>query len=61
MTDLNTRTPPGDDAIQRTDLKPAFSNDLLEQMLSRANLQEAWLRVRINGVRMNLPQFNGYF
>ena len=48
MTDLNTRTPPGDDATQRTDLKPAFSNDLLEQMLSRANLQEAWRRVRAN-------------
>ena len=48
MTDLNTRTPPGDDATQRTDLKSAFSNDLLEQMLSRANLQEAWRRVRAN-------------
>lgn len=48
MTDLNTRTPSGDDATQRTDLKPAFSDDLLEQMLSRANLQEAWRRVRAN-------------
>lgn len=48
MTDLNTRTPSGDDATQRTDLKPAFSDDLLELMLSRANLQEAWRRVRAN-------------
>ena len=48
MTDLNTRTPSGDDATQRTDLKPAFSKDLLELMLSRTNLQEAWRRVRAN-------------
>lgn len=48
MTDLNTRTPPGDDATQRTVVKPAFSHDLLEQVLTRANLQAAWARVRAN-------------
>jgi len=48
MTDLNTRTPPGDDVTQRTVMKPAFSTDLLEQVLSRANLQVAWKRVRAN-------------
>ena len=48
MTDLSKRTPPGAGATQRTIVKPAFSDDLLEQMLSRANLQEAWRRVRAN-------------
>ena len=48
MTDLNTRTPSGDDATQRTIMKPAFSHDLLEQVLNRANLQAAWARVRAN-------------
>ncbi len=48
MTDLNPRTPPGDDATQRTDVKPAFSQDLLDHVLTRANLQAAWARVRAN-------------
>ena len=48
MTDLNTRTPPGDDVTQRTDMKPAFSLDLLEQVLNRANLEAAWQHVRAN-------------
>lgn len=48
MTDLKARTPPGDDVTQRTLMKPAFSTDLLEQVLSRANLQAAWKRVRAN-------------
>ena len=48
MTDLSKRTPPGAGATQRTIMKPAFSDDLFEQMLSRANLQEAWRRVRAN-------------
>ena len=48
MSDLNTRTPPGDDVTQRNDLQPAFSHDLLEQVLQRENLQAAWKRVRAN-------------
>jgi len=48
MRDLNTRTPTGDDATQRAAMKPAFSHDLLEQVLTRANLQAAWARVRAN-------------
>jgi RNA-directed DNA polymerase len=45
---LNTRTPPGDDVSQRSDLKPAFSLDLFEQVLQRENLKTAWQRVRAN-------------
>ncbi|WP_283164110.1 MULTISPECIES: hypothetical protein [unclassified Marinobacter] len=41
MTDLNTRTPSGDDVIQRMDMKPAFSEDLLGQALQPENLQAA--------------------
>lgn len=48
MSHLNTRTPPGDDVIERRDLKPAFSNDLFEQVLQRNNLYAAWKHVRAN-------------
>ena len=48
MTDLNTRMPPGSDVAQRTVMKPAFSNDLLDAVLHRANLQQAWKQVRAN-------------
>ena len=48
MTDLSTQTPSGEDATQRTAMKPAFSCYLLEQVLTRANLQAAWTRVRAN-------------
>jgi len=41
LSDLNTRTPSGGDVTQRTDTKPAFSIDLLEQVLSSKNLQAA--------------------
>lgn len=48
MSDLNTRIPPGNDVTQRTDPKPAFSNNLFEQVVHPANLQQAWKRVRAN-------------
>ena len=48
MTDLSTRMPSGSDVTQRTIMQPAFSFDLLEQVLSRANLQAAWNHVRAN-------------
>lgn len=48
MTDLNTRMPPGSDVAQRTATKPAFSDDLLDAVLQRANLQKAWKQVRAN-------------
>ena len=48
LSHLNTRTPPGDDVTQRSDLKPAFSFDLFERVLQRGNLQAAWKRVRAN-------------
>ncbi len=48
MTDLNTRTPSGGDVTQRALMKPAFSEDLFEQVLQPENLQAAWKRVRAN-------------
>ena len=48
MTDLNTRTPSGDDVTQRIAVQLAFSENLLEQVLHPENLQSAWKRVRAN-------------
>lgn len=48
MSDLNTRTPSGDDVTQRISRKPAFGEDLLGQALQPENLQTAWKRVRAN-------------
>lgn len=48
MTDLNTRMPSGSDVAQRMVMKPVFSNDLLDAVLQRANLQQAWKQVRAN-------------
>ncbi len=48
MSHLNTRTPTGDDVTQRSEKKPAFSNDLLEQVFYPENLQRAWKQVRAN-------------
>lgn len=48
MSHLNARTPTGDDVIQRSDTKPAFSDNLLEQVMARPNLRAAWQRVRAN-------------
>ncbi|MGR9073333.1 MAG: hypothetical protein ACU833_09750 [Gammaproteobacteria bacterium] len=48
MSHLNTRTPTGDDVNQRSDMKPAFSDDLFEHVLQRENLKTAWQRVRAN-------------
>ncbi|MDS1310083.1 hypothetical protein [Marinobacter xiaoshiensis] len=45
---MNTRMPPGNDVAQRTVTKPAFSNDLLDAVLQRANLQQAWKQIRAN-------------
>jgi RNA-directed DNA polymerase len=40
--------PSGNDVAQRKAMKPAFSNDLLDAALHRANLQKAWKQVRAN-------------
>jgi RNA-directed DNA polymerase len=48
MTDLNTRTPSGEDVTQRIAMKPAFSENLFEQVLQPENIQAAWKRVRAN-------------
>lgn len=48
LTDLNTRTPPGDGVTQRPAMKPSFGEDLLERVLHSDNLRRAWMRVRAN-------------
>lgn len=48
MPHLNTRMPTGSDVTQRSDTKPAFSNDLLERVLHRDNILAAWQQVRAN-------------
>lgn len=45
---LLPRTPNGDDVTERSDEQPALSDDLLEQILARSNLQRAWGQVRAN-------------
>lgn len=39
LSNLNARTPYGDDVTQRTDPKPAFSYDLFEQVLRPENFR----------------------
>lgn len=48
MPHLNTRTPSSEDVTQRSEKKPAFSDDLFEQVFYPANLQRAWKQVRAN-------------
>lgn len=48
MPHLNTRTPTGGDVTQRSDSKPAFSDNLFECILQRDNILKAWQRVRAN-------------
>ncbi len=48
MTHLSARTPTGGDVIQRSDSKPAFSDDLFDRVLQRDNILKAWQRVRAN-------------
>ena len=40
--------PTGSDVTQRSDSKPAFSDNLLECVLQRDNILKAWQRVRAN-------------
>jgi RNA-directed DNA polymerase len=54
--------PTGNNDYQRSDPKPAFSNDLFEQMMQPDNLQKAWKQVRANrgaaGIdRMSIDEF----
>lgn len=48
MSNLNPHSPSGEDVIQRIGMKPAFSEDLLGQVLLPANLHAAWKQVRAN-------------
>ena len=48
MPHLNTRMPTGNDVTQRSGSKPAFSDDLFEQVLQWDNLRTAWKHVRAN-------------
>jgi RNA-directed DNA polymerase len=48
LSDLNKQTPNGEDVTQRNDMKPAFSEDLFEQVLAGSNLETAWKQVRAN-------------
>lgn len=48
MSNLSPRMPPGNGVTQRPDPKPAFSNDLFEQVLHPDNLRRAWRQVRAN-------------
>lgn len=48
MSHLKPRTPTGDSVSQRSDMKPAFSDDLFERVLQRGNLSAAWKRVLAN-------------
>ena len=48
MSNLNKRTPTGGDVTQSSDMKPAFSEDLFEQMISGASMESAWKHVRAN-------------
>ncbi|BCE00917.1 RNA-directed DNA polymerase [Marinicellulosiphila megalodicopiae] len=48
LSHLKQRMPNGSDVNQRIDMKPAFSNNLFEQMMRPDNLQQAWKQVRAN-------------
>ncbi len=48
MTHLTTQTPTGGDVTQRSDLKPAFSDNLFDRVVHRDNILKAWHRVRAN-------------